>query len=63
MKRIFIDADPEELISWLRGVPVAAPQPPPNRITKKFILTMMSRDVVVIPPGIWPEVSNVRSEP
>jgi hypothetical protein len=61
MRQVLID--PEEFAAWLRGTPkqVAAP-PPPSRTTKTFILTMMSRDVVVIPPGIWPE-ANVRSEP
>jgi hypothetical protein len=54
-----LDLDPEEFAAWLRGTPkqVAAP-PPPNRPTKTFILTMMSRDVVVIPPAIWE--ANVR---
>jgi hypothetical protein len=57
MMQIFIDADPEELKAWLRGTPkkVAAPQPAPNRATKTFIITVPSRDVVVLPTATWPE--------
>jgi hypothetical protein len=61
MQHIFIEADPAELEAWMRGecTQIAVP-PPPNRITKTFICTVMSRDVVVLPATLF---SNVRSEP
>jgi hypothetical protein len=51
--------NPEELVAWARGTPkkVTAPQPPPNRATKT-ILTVLARDVVVIPPAIWPKAKS-----
>jgi hypothetical protein len=63
MKRIFIDADPEELICWLAGTPVPVPPPPPARATKTFTVTMLRRDAVVIPAALWSETANARSEP
>jgi len=55
MVRKILNVDREEFVAWLRGTPkkVAVPSPPRNRATKT-ILTVMSRDVVVIPPALWP---------
>jgi hypothetical protein len=67
MVRKILDVDREEFVAWLRGKPkqVAVPPPPPNRATKTFVLTAMTRDVVVIPPTMWPTANslNVRSAP
>jgi hypothetical protein len=57
-----LNIDPEELLLWARGTPkkvTAPPPPPPNRATKTFSITMQTRDTVVLPVAIWP---NVRSE-
>jgi ABC-type uncharacterized transport system YnjBCD substrate-binding protein len=57
-----LDIDVEEFLAWARGTPkkVAVPQPPPNRATKTFSITVQSRDVVVLPQQLF---SNVRSPP
>jgi hypothetical protein len=59
VQKIF-NVDREEFVAWLRGKPkqVVVP-PPPARPTKTFILTVPSRDVVVLPAAIF---SNVRSK-
>jgi hypothetical protein len=64
MQHIFIDADPAELVAWMRGecTQVAVP-PPPNHTTKMFTVTMLRRDAVVIPAALWSETANARSEP
>jgi hypothetical protein len=60
MRHVVIEADPAELIAWLRGKPkqVAALQPSPAG-PKMLSITVPSRDVIVMPAAIF---SNVRSK-